>query len=58
MKCPMQHLHKTEPGQSWKIVAFFECLNEECAWWDKEHSQCSMRTISNALVKIKDGMPH
>ncbi|KKN65869.1 hypothetical protein LCGC14_0476860 [marine sediment metagenome] len=57
MKCPKIIEHSNYPSGAISSDPV-DCLKEECAWWDQEHSQCSMRTISNALVKIKDSMPH
>ncbi|KKN74694.1 hypothetical protein LCGC14_0387360 [marine sediment metagenome] len=57
MKCPLLHTTYVWPSGN-EELELVDCYNDGCAWWDQEHSQCSMRTISNALVKIKDGMPH
>ena len=36
-----------------------ECLEEECAWWDKEEKQCAILSIAKALnstLKIEGGV--
>jgi len=51
MKCPLmpdkdysqQLEQKLNPG---------DCLQEECAWWDKDRKQCSELSKIGALVAI------
>ena len=55
MKCPKSF----EWGQA------FECLREDCAWWDEYFQRCDptgllphIKSIEETLAKIKEKMPH
>lgn len=50
MKCPMQTvIPKASPTNL--IIDFFECLGEECAWYDEAEAQC-------AFLSFATWMPH
>ena len=55
MKCP----------RSWDCGHTFECLKEDCAWWDGEYQHCQfvelvncVSAIEDYLAKIEAKMPH
>lgn len=64
MKCPMMFNVKysvevVEEGSPW------ECLKEECAWWDESMAMCGVIALKAELagcclwlVEIADKMPH
>ena len=63
MKCPLFALgilayRGTDKG------ALYDCLKEECAWWDRENEDCAifgvmscLEAIGGVLTEIKDKMP-
>jgi hypothetical protein len=52
MKCPLQTLIKPGVGtHQW--VDFFECIKEECAWWNVLEHECCHITIARELSVIK-----
>ena len=64
MKCPLLFIHwKTSKHTAFSTVS--DCLKEECAWWDKDGSQCSQLAKMKVLVNIEsclelivNKMPH
>lgn len=64
MKCPLLLLSRgmitaDEPTR------FGDCLKEDCAWWDKDNSQCTLITWARGLeflnihaIEIRNKMPH
>ena len=48
MKCPIRSFsYKGEYGQD--QYEDMDCLQEECAWWDKDNSQCGVTTLANGM---------
>lgn len=64
MKCPILKVSTDRHG-GMEIVRANNCLQEECAWWDKPPARCGFLTaamelgsISYFLKTIRDYMPH
>ena len=63
MKCPLANSMRTDtPGEI--QFAFRDCLEGECAWWDKSFNCCAMLskaewldTISMELNAIEKKLP-
>lgn len=64
MKCPLFVAHiASEPGNT-ELVRL-HCLQEDCAWFDKEFEQCAILTLAGTsdfirhiLNDMKRKMPH
>ncbi len=64
MKCPlfvMGQLANTIPA----VGSNSDCLKEECAWWEANDGQCSVKVIAQFIAgigmnikDIRDKMPH
>ena len=64
MKCPLYQLWRTAVLGGDEIFPG-DCLQEECAWWDEDMSQCSinglegvLEHIALSLKDIREIMPH
>ena len=45
MKCPLSHHMKyNEPYHSHEV--YEDCLEEECAWWNKANGECCLSTLA------------
>lgn len=64
MKCPLFYTgwleHESEDSKQ-----HTDCLQEECAWWDKDNGQCGVATLANGMwildqlvTGIVNKMPH
>jgi len=64
MKCPLANYHLVKyEGED--TLEREDCLEEECAWWDRRNHRCIKVTesydlsyIRAALEEIWDKMPH
>ena len=64
MKCPLFAMF--QPFASRKQgISDYDCLEEECAWWNKGLEFCfigqiatSLNAICDELQEIQDKMPH
>jgi len=64
MKCPLLRLAEVASGK-YDLEDKSSCLQEECAWWDKDNSQCGVATLANGMwildqlaTGIVNKMPH
>lgn len=48
MKCPILHHHEDEVGDPNRWV-MEDCLQEECAWWDKTRNNCVIEHLAYCL---------
>lgn len=51
MKCPILHPDGDMGGRAIKAIPK-DCLEKECAWWDKPSEGCSMLTIAMELGSV------
>lgn len=51
MKCPLRLFKKDFPNED-SIARTLECLDEDCAWWDKITARCHIVTLSVDLDRI------
>ena len=51
MKCPLACIGENDIDNI-KTNEAFDCLEEMCAWWDKQCGQCILITVGNALNNI------
>ena len=64
MKCPLRNT--TSPYPDGQVgIDTWDCLKEECAWWDSQDKRCGLMTIAGCLKThlgwmgdLVDKMPH
>jgi len=52
MKCPLRIIAiPSSEARGFKDV--YDCLKEECAWWDSENECCSICHITSIAIVLK-----
>lgn len=57
MKCPLHGEKRSVfdetgvwKGSKWEFV---DCVQEECAWYDRFNMECSIRAIARELTRVR-----
>ena len=51
MKCPLITAGLMADHET-SITSSFDCLKEECAWWDEHTQKCAVLTIAKKLAGL------
>jgi hypothetical protein len=64
MKCPLFSIAEEHADGVWRREGF-DCLQDDCAWWDKTRDQCCIKSACNGVMgimsdtmAIREHMPH
>ena len=55
MKCPLL-AHKTYIPDDWPMQVYEDCLQGECAWWDKDLEHCCIKGIEVGLAYVNQNI--